>query len=98
MDTPGPHTGPYRLPSPDSAQWVRGMRRAIGVARSLGMERQHQQVRSQLALNDYTNIINRQYAVMGDNAAAAIAKARTNPDQLTEEEKLIAHAHLSIAS
>ena len=60
-----------------------------------GMERQHQHVRSQLGLDDYTNIINREYAVMGDNAAAAIAKARSNPDQLTEEERLIAYAHLN---
>ena len=60
-----------------------------------GMEREYQHVRSQLVLGDYTNIINRDYAVMGDNAAAAIAKARTDPDQLTDEEKLIAHAHLN---
>ncbi len=52
-------------------------------------------VRSQLLMDDFVSRQTLENTVMGDNAAAAIAKARTNPEQLTAEERIIVEAHLA---
>jgi len=52
-------------------------------------------VRSQLLMDDFVSRQTLENIIMGDNAAAAIAKARSNPEQLTAEEKIVVEAHLT---
>jgi hypothetical protein len=59
------------------------------------LNQNHLHVRAQLVMDDYTNVLGRHSDVMGENPASVIAKARSNPEQLTEEERIVADAHLS---
>ena len=52
-------------------------------------------VRSQLLMDDFVSRQTLENTIMGDDAAAAIAKARSEPEQLTDEEKIIVEAHLT---
>lgn len=52
-------------------------------------------VRSQLLMDDFVSRQTLENTMMGDNSAAAIAKARSDPEQLTAEERIIVEAHLA---
>ena len=52
-------------------------------------------VRSQLLMDDFISRQTLENTIMGDNSAAAIAKARSDPEQLTAEEKIVVEAHLT---
>ncbi len=52
-------------------------------------------VRSQLLMDDFVSRQTLENTIMGDNSAAAIAKARSDPEQLTAEERIIVEAHLA---
>ena len=50
--------------------------------------------RAQLTHDDYVNLHTHMYTLMGENPAAVIAKARTSPQELSEEERIVVDAHL----
>ncbi len=60
------------------------------------LQQSHHQAQAQLILDDYLSMYEHQYSLMGDDPAAAIAKARVSPDQLTDREKIIVNAHLTV--
>jgi len=50
--------------------------------------------RTHLIKADYVAIQSRLYALMGENAADVVAKAKTAPSELTDGEKIVVDAHL----
>ena len=59
------------------------------------LNQNHQHVRAQLLLEDYGNGLAHAGHLLGENPAAAIAVARTDPEKLTEEQKIVVDAHLT---
>ncbi len=50
---------------------------------------------SQAQIDDYASIQSFQNAIMGENIATALVKARSNPSQLTDEDRVVLGAYLS---
>ena len=53
----------------------------------------HTQSRAQLNMDDYSNLIGHRNSLMGENPAEAIAKAMSDPESLSDAEKIIVDAH-----
>jgi hypothetical protein len=45
---------------------------------------------------EFSDILAHQYALMGDNAAEAIALAKTHPKDLNDQQRLVVDAHLRV--
>ena len=61
------------------------------------LDQNHQHVRAELVFEDYKNNLAHHLALLGDDPAAAIAVARVNPEELSEEQKIIVNAHFAYA-
>lgn len=58
------------------------------------LNQNHVHARSQIINDDYINIETHLYTLVGENPAAAIGMARTNPDKLSEQDRIVVDAHL----
>ena len=56
------------------------------------LNQSHKQARALLVNDDYVSVREHLHTLMGENPAAAIAKARLNHESLTEEEKVVLDA------
>jgi hypothetical protein len=57
------------------------------------LNQSHKQARATLVNDDMASVREHLHTVMGENPAAAIAKARMNHESLSEEEKVVLDAH-----
>ncbi len=60
------------------------------------LDQNHKQTSAQLINEDYVSIRDHLHTLMGENPAAAIAKARLNHETLSEEEKIVLDAHFRV--
>jgi len=51
---------------------------------------------AELLRAEFSDILAHQFALMGDNAAEAIALARTHPEDLNDQQRLVVDAHLMV--
>jgi len=60
------------------------------------LKQSHDIARTQLIRDDYIAIQSHLIALMGENAAVAVAKARSAPNELTDAEKEVVDTHLLV--
>ena len=58
------------------------------------LNQNRQLVRAEVLHAQYGDILAHQFALMGDNAAEAIALAKTRPEKLSDQQRLVVDAHL----
>ena len=58
------------------------------------LNQNNHRVRAQLVMDDYANVLSHWSDLMGDDPAAAIAKAMQDPSMLTPSDRIIVDAHL----
>jgi hypothetical protein len=79
----------------DWVQIVSNMAIIVGLVVVIFELRQsHTIAEAQLTNEDYGTIRGHYSALMGDNAADALAKAKAAPDKLTDAERIVVDAHL----
>ena len=59
------------------------------------LNQNHSLTRAQIQMDHYSNLNSHELALLGENPAAVLAKARNNHESLSAEERIIVNAHLT---